>query len=118
MKTGVRASWERALLVCGKCQRKLGGGFGPDGDLPLVKALRREPGCGKGRKARTGVLETKCLGICPKKAAVVVDTAEPGLWRLVRPGDDLTPVLRKPPAEAACAVNGTAIVVEEAQAST
>ena len=28
MNRHVRAEWETALLVCGKCSKKLGGGFG------------------------------------------------------------------------------------------
>ena len=36
MKPAVRARWSRAVLVCGKCSRKLDGGFGPDGDQPLT----------------------------------------------------------------------------------
>lgn len=122
MKTAARANWERALLVCGKCSRKLGGGFGPDGDLRLAKALRREPGCGKGRRATVGVAEVKCLGVCPKRAVVVVDSADPARWRLVRPGDDLravvgAPAEPAPPVEIAVAVSETLVIVEDGQAS-
>ena len=52
MKPAVRARWSRAVLVCGKCSRKLDGGFGPDGDQPLTKALRKRLGLKKGPKAR------------------------------------------------------------------
>ena len=89
MKDHVRARWSGAVLVCGKCSKKLGGGFGEKGRTPLAKALRGEPGFGKGRKAEVGVVETKCLGICPKAAVVVVDTREPGRWRIVRAGSDV-----------------------------
>lgn len=86
MKRAVRSNWERALLVCGKCSRKLGGGFGPKGKTSLAKMLRREPGLGKGRRARIGVVEVKCLGICPKQAVTVVDTGDPTRWHLVPKG--------------------------------
>ena len=86
MKQAVRSNWERALLVCGKCSRKLGGGFGPKGNTSLAKILRREPGLGKGRGARVGVVEVKCLGVCPKHAVTVVDTGDPTSWHLVPNG--------------------------------
>lgn len=89
MKTIVSARWERALLVCRKCSRKLGGGFGPNGDERLAKLLRRQIGGGKGRKARIGVIEVGCLDICPKGAALVIDASAPGEWLLVSAG---TPV--------------------------
>ena len=88
MKTSARSNWERALLVCGKCSRKLDGGFGAKGRAPLAKVLRRELGVAKGRKARVGVVEVKCLGVCPKHAVTVVDTADPGRWRLIPAGLD------------------------------
>jgi NADH:ubiquinone oxidoreductase subunit E len=89
MKDHVRARWSSAVLVCGKCSRKLDGGFGKKGCTPLAKALKREPGFGKGRKASVGVIETKCLGICPKGAVVMVDTRVPKRWRIVPAGADV-----------------------------
>ena len=89
MKDHVRARWSGAVLVCGKCSRKLDGGFGAKRGQTLVKALREEPGFGKGRKADLGVVETKCLGICPKGAVVVVDTHVPDRWRIVPEGADV-----------------------------
>ena len=35
------------------------------------------------------MVETKCLGICPKKAVVVVDTRMPDRWRIVPEGADV-----------------------------
>ncbi|KQT33498.1 hypothetical protein ASG29_05505 [Sphingomonas sp. Leaf412] len=89
MKERVSARWDGAILVCGKCSKKVGGGFGAKGKRALAKELRGQPGLGKGRKAATGVVETKCLGICPRGAVVVVDTRVPGEWRLVRAGADV-----------------------------
>jgi len=34
--------WERVILVCGKCSRKLDGGFGSTGGDSLRTALRAE----------------------------------------------------------------------------
>ena len=99
MKDGVRARWDGAVLVCGKCQKKLDGGFGRKGRQTLAKALREEPGFGKGRKAEVGVVETRCLGVCPRGAVTLVDTRVPGRWRLVREGEDVSALaarLREP----------------------
>ncbi len=92
MKLAVRSDWSTAILVCAKCSKKLGGGFGEKGRLPLVKALRKHLGLGKGRKARAGVVEVKCLGICPKGAVAVVDTARLAQWTLVPAGANLDEV--------------------------
>jgi predicted metal-binding protein len=89
VKGHVRAHWGGALLVCGKCSKKLGGGFGRKRRQSLAETLRGEPGLGKGRKAAIGVVEVRCLGICPRGAVTVVDTREPGRWRLVEPGADV-----------------------------
>ena len=91
MKLFVRSNWEASLLVCRKCSKKLGGGFGPKGRTPLAKALKAHGG-GKGRKAKLGVVEVKCLGVCPKGAVTVVDSRNPGQWRLVRAGADIDTV--------------------------
>lgn len=92
--TALRARWSRAVLVCGKCSRKLDGGFGGDARKPLAKALRRHLGLKTGPKARAGVVETKCLGVCPKRAVAVVNAARPDEWLLVPAGADLDGLAR------------------------
>lgn len=82
----VRSEWANAILVCKKCSKKLDGGFGPKGRTGLAKALREELGVRKGRKGALGVIDVKCLGICPKGAVTVVNGATPGEWLLVREG--------------------------------
>lgn len=84
-----RSNWHGAVLVCGKCSRKIDGGFGPKGRSRLARLLRKCPGMGKGRKATVGVIETKCLGLCPKHAVTVVDTRRPGEWLVVERGEDV-----------------------------
>ncbi|WP_156347057.1 (2Fe-2S) ferredoxin domain-containing protein [Sphingomonas sp. Leaf33] len=83
------SGWEDAIVVCGKCSKKLGGGFGAKGRQSLVKALRKRLGLGKGRKARVGIVETKCLGVCPKRAVVV---GRAGGWLVVPEGTDVDQV--------------------------
>ena len=82
-----KADWEATVLVCGKCSKKVGGGFGPKGKTPLAKALRRI--FGKGRKASVGAVEAKCLGLCPKNAVTLVDGRQPGEWLVVTPDEDV-----------------------------
>ncbi|SEM44177.1 hypothetical protein SAMN05192583_0225 [Sphingomonas gellani] len=98
----VRSSWSGAVLVCGKCSRKLDGGFGDKGRSSLAKALRRALGLKKGRKAALGVVETGCLKVCPKGAAVLVDTRRPGDWLIMPEGAEMDELARRlmdqPPA--------------------
>jgi predicted metal-binding protein len=82
----VRSDWSNAILVCKKCSKKLEGGFGPKGKTGLAKALREELGVRKGRKGALGIIDVKCLGICPKGAVTVVNGATPGEWLLIREG--------------------------------
>jgi predicted metal-binding protein len=79
----VRSDWQDTVLVCGKCSKKVGGGFGRKGKTSLTKALREALRLGKGRKASMGIVETKCLGVCPKRAVVV---ARAGTWLVVPEG--------------------------------
>lgn len=84
--------WQGAVLVCAKCSKKLDGGFGPKGRTSLAKALRKRFGLKKGRKAPFGVIEVKCLGVCPRGAVTLIDTSHPDRWRLVPAGADVEAV--------------------------
>lgn len=88
MKSSVTARWERTILICAKCSKRLEGGFGKKGKQGLAKVLRRYLGLKRWRKAPIGIVETKCLGVCPKGGVTVVDAAEPGKWRIVSRGTD------------------------------
>jgi len=88
-----RTDWQDVVLVCRKCQKKLkGGGYGPDGDLSLKKALRRYLKPGKGRKASLAVIETPCFDVCPKNAVVAVNASQPKALLIVPEGADLLEV--------------------------
>lgn len=92
MKASVRSNWSNAILVCSKCSKKLDGGFGPKGRTPLAKALRKQLGLKKGRKGAAGIVEVKCLGVCPRGAVTVVNGAQSREWLLVPEGADLDAV--------------------------
>jgi predicted metal-binding protein len=95
LKALVRSNWDHAVLVCRKCSKKLDGGFGPDGDERLAKALRRHLSLKKGRKASAGIVEVNCLGICPKGAVTVINGSQSREWLLVKPGADLDELARR-----------------------
>ena len=87
----VPSNWSHSALVCTKCSKKLGGGFGPKGKLSLHKALRAV--LGKGRKASVGVVPVKCLGLCPKNAVTVIDSRRPGEWLIVAAGTPIPEIV-------------------------
>ena len=90
----VRADWQAALLVCGKCSRRMGGGFGHKGKTSLAKALRKLGNGRKGRKASLGVVETGCLKLCPRNAAVAINGADPHVWHIIPRGTNAQEVAR------------------------
>ncbi|OJW25788.1 MAG: hypothetical protein BGO51_17450 [Rhodospirillales bacterium 69-11] len=68
--------WTTVLLLCGKCGRKMDGGYGPKGKETLRTALRAElKAGGHGRAVR--IIETRCLGVCPKKAVTALNASRP-----------------------------------------
>ena len=95
LKARVRSNWSSAVLVCAKCSKRLGGGFGPKGKQPLGKALRKHLGLKKGRKAAAGVVDVKCLGVCPRGAVTMVNAAAIREWLIVPQGADLDEVARQ-----------------------
>lgn len=95
MKPTVRSEWSSHVLICAKCSKKLGGGFGKKGKLPLAKALRKHLGLKKGRKSPVGIVETRCLGVCPRGSVTVINGAESRVWNLVPAGTDLDEVARE-----------------------
>ena len=100
----VPAKTRNVVLVCGKCSKKLGGGFGKKGVRPLAKALREEGDGRKGRKSRLLVIETGCMKLCPKGAVVAINAARPEDWLLVPPRTDVDAVAMRlglPPGERA-----------------
>lgn len=87
--------WRDVVLVCRKCSKKLGGGFGPDGDLTLKKALRKYFNLKKGKKGRKGdlvVTGVDCFDVCPKGAVIAVNGARPKELLIVPAGADLLEV--------------------------
>ena len=89
-----RTRWRDMVLVCRKCSKKLeDGGFGPDGDRTLKKALRKYLKAGKGRKAELAIKDTDCFDVCPKNAVVAVNAARPEALLIVSRGANLREVV-------------------------
>jgi len=84
--TKSKANWQEVVLICRKCTRKVGGGFGGKGRKPLARILRKELGIGRGRRAGIGFLEIGCLDVCPKRAVTVVLGSRPGTRFVVPAG--------------------------------
>jgi predicted metal-binding protein len=91
MFKSAKSNWNQTVLVCDKCSKKVGGGFGPKGKTPLVKALRAM--FGKGRKASVGVIPVKCLGVCPKNAVMLIDSRRSREWIVVPVGTSAAKVI-------------------------
>lgn len=69
--------WTAVLLLCGKCGRKMNGGYGEDGEASLRATLKRALK-ESGHKRDTHVIETRCMGICPKNAVTALNANVPG----------------------------------------
>lgn len=88
----VKAPWEGVALVCRKCGKRLGGGFGKKGKQDLSKVLRtslKE----SGRRRALRVVGVDCLGLCPKNAVCVVGPGMPGHVVVVPAGADAAAVI-------------------------
>jgi predicted metal-binding protein len=82
----------RLIAICGKCGRKLDGGFGPGERQPLAKALKRALNLPKPKHAGVRLVETRCLKLCPKGAVVVADSDAPGSLLVIPAGAPIAEV--------------------------
>ena len=89
----VKAPWDGVALVCKKCGKKLGGGFGPAGDQSLQKALRTALKA-TGRRRALRILPVGCLGLCPKRAVTIIAPATPAHLLPIPAGTDPAEILR------------------------
>ena len=68
--------WKTVLLLCGKCARKVDGGYGPKSKDTLRLVLQAHLSA-KGLRRQVRIIETRCMGICPKKAVTAMNASEP-----------------------------------------
>ncbi len=85
-------SWQVILLLCGKCARSLDGGYGADGDETLRTALRAALKKA-GRHKEVRIIETRCMGICPKSAVAALNASAPGRIHTIPIGTPIAEVL-------------------------
>ncbi len=79
-----KAPFADAVLVCGRCARKLPGGRGKGVRKALKAALKSR------RWGKVRVVETRCLDLCPKRRQVLASwrTLAEGKLLVVAPGFD------------------------------
>lgn len=90
----VEAPWQDLVLTCGKCTRKLKGGFGRkrrESLRDLLKQGLREAG----DRRRLRVIEVGCLGLCPKNAVTLVRASQPRAMRAIPEGADFARILEE-----------------------
>ena len=81
--------WHDVIILCRKCGRKRRGGFGPRQKQTLKDVLRQElRNIGERRGVR--VMETSCLGVCPKDAVTALNATTPGTIHVIPIGSDGT----------------------------
>ena len=88
------APWRQVALVCRKCSRKLGGGFGKKGKHDLLDVLK-DAAKAAGQRRALRVMEVGCLGLCPKRAVSAVSSAKPDEVVVVPAGADGAAVLAR-----------------------
>jgi predicted metal-binding protein len=91
--TSIPTPFQDIVLVCRKCSKKLDGGFGPDGDESLGRAMKQMLR-DTGRRRLVRVIETKCLSLCPRGAVTMLRGSRPGEMLAVPRGTDPAQVLK------------------------
>jgi hypothetical protein len=89
-KTALRSRptpWQEVLILCRKCGKKLDGGFGPKRGESLKTELRQALR-DVGRRRQVRVMETGCLGICPKDGVTALNATHPGTIHIIPTGAD------------------------------
>jgi predicted metal-binding protein len=69
-------AWKTVILLCGKCARKMDGGYGPNGKEKLRTVLR-EAFRENDHRRDVRIIETRCMGICPRKAVTALNASRP-----------------------------------------
>jgi hypothetical protein len=67
--------WNTVILLCGKCSRKMDGGYGSKGKDTLRTVLRDALRV-KGHRRDVRIIETRCMGISPKEAVTALNISQ------------------------------------------
>ncbi len=84
--------WRTVILVCRKCGKKLKGGFGPNGKHGLRSELRQALRDAGRRDVK--IIETGCLGLCPKQGVTALNASCPGTIHVISAGTQPEAALR------------------------
>lgn len=74
------------VAICGKCGKKVGGGFGDSGKTSLAKALKKHLDLPKWKRSPIRLVETGCMKLCPKGAVAVTTSGDARLVFVVPAG--------------------------------
>lgn len=89
----ITTPWREVVILCRKCGKKLDGGFGPKRKDSLKDSLRvalRDIG----QRRQVRVMETACLGVCPKGGVTALNATRPGLVHVIPAHTDGAQALR------------------------
>ena len=79
--------WREVFIICRKCGKKLRGGFGAKGKESLKDVLRQALR-DSGQRRQVRIMETSCLGICPKHGVTALNASRPGTIHVIPRGSD------------------------------
>jgi predicted metal-binding protein len=85
--------WRDVIILCRKCGKKCEGGFGPKRKESL-KAVLRGALRDAGRRRQVRVMETACLGLCPKNGVTALNATLPGTIHVIPAGTNAPDALR------------------------
>lgn len=77
--------WREVVLVCRKCGKKLKGGFG-EKRKDTLKTFLRQALREAGRRRDVRVIETSCLGVCPKQGVTALNASRPQTIHVIPAG--------------------------------
>ena len=88
-----KTPWSDVIILCRKCGKKRDGGFGKKRKESLKAALRQATR-DSGRRRQIRVLETGCLGICPKDGVTALNASRPAILHIIQVGSNGTDALQ------------------------
>jgi predicted metal-binding protein len=86
--------WREVVLVCRKCSKKQKGGFG-EKRRETLKAHLRQALRAVGRRRDVRIIETSCLGICPKHGVTALNASRPQTIHVIPAGTDADAAMRR-----------------------
>jgi predicted metal-binding protein len=85
--------WREVIILCRKCGKKLDGGFGRK-EKDSLKDVLSQTLRDAGRRREVRVMETSCLGICPRDGVTALNAGSPGMIHVIPAGTDAQVLLR------------------------